>query len=344
MKKLMLILFLLLATIHISNAQAIKAEWVVCNNNGCKVLDPYYSEGVTMKWEGDCIAGKANGFGTLTKFKNGEYESTYEGEYKNGIREGKGKFTHADGTAKTGTFVDGQMVGEGLMIYEDGSKYVGNFINYTQHGLGVLYYSDGDQYIGFFVSDELYTGKIISKDGKITYIQNKKEVNEINEVKSNYRPELGIKTTEYFDKYFRRCSKENYFFYREITYQLDHKPSDTVRVYYSNGQLYAKAFAVYLDYDDEGKSFYEGDAVYYFQDGKIKQKLRVLNNKVDGIETTYYPDGQMASQESYSGGLRNGICKEWYPNGILKSIGIFEDEDILSSLYLEYDENGHLLQ
>lgn len=336
----MLILFLLLATIHISKAQAIKAEWVVCNNNGCKVLDPYYSEGVTMKWEGACVADKANGFGTLTKFKNGEYESTYEGEYKNGIREGKGKFTHADGTAKTGTFVDGQMVGEGVMIAEEGDNYVGSFINYRQHGLGKLVFSTGDQFIGFFVSDEFYTGKITLKDGKIILLQKGNEVNEIKEEKSKYRPQIGVKTTEYFDENFIRCSKKKQVYYREITYQANNKPTDTLKTYYKNGQLYSKAFAVYLDYDDEGKNFYEGDATLYFEDGKIMHNFFLLNNKVTGLDLRYYSDGQIAEQTNYIGGLRHGSSKEWHKNGKLKSIAIYEEGDFLEGLHVEYDENG----
>lgn len=42
--------------------------------------------------------GKANGNGIAIKYKNGKFESKYEGAYKNGIREGKGTFTHADGS------------------------------------------------------------------------------------------------------------------------------------------------------------------------------------------------------------------------------------------------------
>ena len=79
-------------------AQTLKDEWVVVNDKGCKVLDPYYSEGITMKWDGACINGKANGFGKLTKYNDGKLESTYEGNYNDGIREGKGKFSHKDGT------------------------------------------------------------------------------------------------------------------------------------------------------------------------------------------------------------------------------------------------------
>ena len=83
----LLSLFIITLTTY---GQTLKDEWVVCNNQGCKLLDPYYSDGVTMKWEGSCANGKANGYGKLTKYKDGEYESTYEGEFQNNFRHGHG--------------------------------------------------------------------------------------------------------------------------------------------------------------------------------------------------------------------------------------------------------------
>ena len=48
---------------------------------------------------------------------------TYEGEWKNGMREGNGTQTWADG-----------------------SKYVGEWTNNKANGKGILYHSDGDVY------------------------------------------------------------------------------------------------------------------------------------------------------------------------------------------------------
>ena len=91
-------------------AQTLKDEWVVVNQQGCKVLDPYFSDGVTMKWDGSCVNSKANGFGKMLKYKDGEYESTYEGEYNNGIR----KITLQNNTAHVSTFIVGASAGASL--------------------------------------------------------------------------------------------------------------------------------------------------------------------------------------------------------------------------------------
>lgn len=120
--------FILLFFVLLFNIQAqtytLCEKWVDCGN-ACQLLDPYYSDGVTFTWDGSVKNGKANGYGVATKYKNGQFESKYEGIYKNGIREDKGQFTHADGSIKTGHFVNGQLVGQGKMTTEDGHTYDG---------------------------------------------------------------------------------------------------------------------------------------------------------------------------------------------------------------------------
>lgn len=108
--KTTLTLILILTSFLWGQAQTYTLEdkWVDCANN-TQLLDPYYSPGVTFTWTGSSKGGKANGQGVATKYKNGEFESKYEGTYHNGIREGKGTFTHMDGSVKTGMFVNGQL-------------------------------------------------------------------------------------------------------------------------------------------------------------------------------------------------------------------------------------------
>jgi len=196
MKRTIFILALL-STLTISlNAQTLKDEWIVCNTQGCIVLDPLgermmeygnpdYSAEVTMKWEGSCIDGKANGYGILTRYKKGEYQSTFEGEFKNGIREGEGKFSHKDGSFSEGIFVSGQMTGKGSSKEISGQKYIGDFINYIKHGFGIVEFSNGSKFEGFFVSDRMYTGKYTNYDGKISYKQKYYPVEKINEKSSD---------------------------------------------------------------------------------------------------------------------------------------------------------------
>jgi S1-C subfamily serine protease/antitoxin component YwqK of YwqJK toxin-antitoxin module len=321
-------------------SQTLKDEWVVCNTQGCKLLDPYYSDGVTMKWEGSCVNGKADGFGKLTKYKDGQYESTYEGEFLNGIREGKGKFSHKSETILECNFKNGQAIGYGKYDLGNGNYYNGEIINYRQHGNGTLKMANGSKFEGFFVSDRMYTGKFTNFDGKVTYIQKYIPVEKISEKSGRYKPEIGVRVTEYFDDKWNRCQQKDASFYRLVTYESDNKPKGVVKDFYISGQLQSEFTAVYLDYEDEGKNFHEGEATWYFKNGKIEQKRYYFNNKINGKNTFYYDNGQMAQEINYSLGVYDGLYQQWYKTGKLKISAFYETGRLVENKYIEYDENG----
>jgi S1-C subfamily serine protease len=338
MKVYVLALFVIIP--FISKAQTLKDEWVVGNSQGCKLLDPYFSEGVTMKWEGDCLDGKAHGYGKLTKFTNGEYESSYEGEYKNGIREGKGTFTHKDGSVAKGTFVNGQLMGFGSKIGDDGYKYEGELVNYRKHGRGTFQFPNGAKFEGFFVSDEMYTGKYTDFKGNVTFIQEYKPVSKIIENSSNYKPRLDLRLTEYFDDNWKRCQQKDASYYRLITYETPNRPKGIIKDYYITGELQSEFYLAYIDSDDEGKNFHEGEATWYYKNGKVEQKRYYYNNTINGKNTFYYDNGQLAQEETYSYGANHGTYKQWYKTGKLKIYAIYERGKLLDNKYIEYDENG----
>jgi len=321
-------------------SQTLKDEWVVCNTQGCKLLDPYYSDGVTMKWEGSCVNGKADGFGKLTKYKDGQYESTYEGEFLNGIREGKGKFSHKSETILECNFKNGQAIGYGKYDLGNGNYYNGEIVNYRQHGNGTLKMANGSKFEGFFVSDRMYTGKFTNFDGKVTYIQKYFPVEKISEKSGRYKPEIGVRVTEYFDDKWNRCQQKDASFYRLVTYESDNKPKGVVKDFYISGQLQSEFTAVYLDYEDEGKNFHEGEATWYFKNGKIEQKRYYFNNKINGKNTFYYDNGQMAQEINYSLGVYDGLYQQWYKTGKLKISAFYETGRLVENKYIEYDENG----
>jgi hypothetical protein len=73
--------------------------------------------------EGDC----GNGFG---KMINTRTQERYEGEWKNGKREGRGVEYYADGEKKyVGNFLGGKYNGYGTYFYKNGDKYVGKYKN-----------------------------------------------------------------------------------------------------------------------------------------------------------------------------------------------------------------------
>ena len=175
-----IVLFLMLLCYESATSQiyTLCEKWVDCGN-GCKLLDPYYKDGVTFSWTGDCVNGKADGYGKAVKYVNGEYESTYEGYYKNGIREGKGKFSHKDGTIKfLFKLLDNNIVEGVLMQY----KYGNTICISTQVGcaMGCSFCASGidgkirsltaGEMVGEVLAVNKYLGGSLKEDRKITNI------------------------------------------------------------------------------------------------------------------------------------------------------------------------------
>lgn len=338
MRQILLLTFILFNSFI--NGQTLKDHWTQCNNKGCQLLDPYYSEGVTMEWSGTCIEGKADGFGILKKYYKGEWESTYEGEFKNGISEGKGKFTHKGGTILECNFINGQAIGKGRYDLGDGNSYEGEIINYRSHGFGVLKQANGAFFEGFFVSDKPYTGKWTNYDGKISYIQQMYPIKVINEKQSGYNPEIGKRVTEYFDENWNHCKQKEASYYRLVTYQAPNKPIGIIKDYFISGQLQSEFTCVYLDYNDDGKNFHEGEATWYHKNGKIEQKRYYYNNKINGPNIFYYENGQISQERHYNHGVLDGYLKSYYPNGNPSIIANYVSGNLLNQKYIEYDENG----
>ena len=117
----------------------------------------YYSNG-KIKYEGDCLDDNFEGKGTYY-YENG---NRYEGEWKKGLKHGKGILYYDHETQKKkydGYFIKGKFEGKGNYYWNDGSYYKGNFVNGLKHGYGAYYKKDGTlKYEGGFINDK-YGGK-----------------------------------------------------------------------------------------------------------------------------------------------------------------------------------------
>jgi hypothetical protein len=122
-------------------------------------------------YEGDC----GNGFG---KMINPKTDEKYEGEWRNGKRDGRGVEFYADGEKKyVGNFKNGKYDGNGSFFHKNGDKYVGKYKNGSmnddkgyfifnnnirlvarvenniKHGKAMRIYPDGRREDTFFVND-----------------------------------------------------------------------------------------------------------------------------------------------------------------------------------------------
>ena len=133
-----------------------------------------------------CTAGDCqNGQGILTfadggryegDFKNGKMEGKgkyfhadgdrYEGDWKNGQQDGKGKYFFANGNRYEGDYKNGQRDGKGKYFYANRDHYEGDFKNGQQDGKGKLFYADGDRYEGDYKNGQMEgKGKYFHADG-----------------------------------------------------------------------------------------------------------------------------------------------------------------------------------
>lgn len=344
MKTLFLTLILILAVFGRSMAEIPMPEpkWVDCGNNA-QLMDPNYIPGVTFTWSGSVKDGKANGKGVAKKFFNGKLCSTYEGTYVNGVREGIGTVTDNNGVVRSGTFVNGQFTGKGKLQNSDGAEYEGDFINYQMHGNGVYIQGNGSKFVGSFVNNLPYTGKHTSYTGDVTYLQKGQIVDRIKEKKSNYHPKLGTQVREYFDEGWNRCEPKNASYYRLVTYSAPNKPKGVVKDYYITGELQSEQYPVFIDYDDDGKTFLEGKQTFYHKNGKISGEKYYVYNKPHGHVKEYFQDGTIASESLWNMGIPNGDAISYYPNGEISVIAKYENGELHNNKYLKVTEDKSVL-
>jgi hypothetical protein len=113
-------------------------------------------------YEGEYKDGKKNGHGKMI-YENG---STYEGEWKDDKIGSNGTVIWANGNKYIGDLVNGQMSGKGTFTTAKGSKHTGNFVNGIIEGEGVYTYKAEDGSIntltGYFNAGGLINGNSIT--------------------------------------------------------------------------------------------------------------------------------------------------------------------------------------
>ena len=78
----------------------------------------------------------------------------YEGNIKDGNKEGKGIFYYKNGNKYDGEWKDNKKNGKGIMYYSNGNKYEGDWVNNDREGKGTLDLASGDKYVGEWKGDD----------------------------------------------------------------------------------------------------------------------------------------------------------------------------------------------
>lgn len=87
-----------------------KPDWITTTNQPCKVWNPEPQADESVTWSGDCKDGFATGKGVLRWTENGKPDVVFDGEYRNGKRNGRGVLTTPDGDHVEGVWVDDELL------------------------------------------------------------------------------------------------------------------------------------------------------------------------------------------------------------------------------------------
>ncbi len=145
------------------------------NNNLITPKSSLIKEGTTGCISGDC----KNGYGKYV-YNNGYYE----GNFKNGFRNGQGSYFFDIGDYYIGNFRDNKFNGKGTYYYTNGERYAGEWKDQRLHGKGELVQFDGELKLGFW-KEGTYQDKTTPPPGYETWVRNNYSETNTNTVANN---------------------------------------------------------------------------------------------------------------------------------------------------------------
>ncbi|HEX7657936.1 MAG TPA: hypothetical protein VF444_00545 [Pseudonocardiaceae bacterium] len=88
---------------------------------------------------------------------------------------------------------------------------------------------------------------------------------------------------------------------------------------------------------------YTGEAIEYGPDGHRIALTNFTDGVKDGIEKEWYPDGSPLMEGMSKHGSAVGEWRQWFPDGRLKQLNVFDDKGRHLSRKI-WDENGNLIK
>lgn len=131
--------------LELSNGESYEGYFKMDNMDG---FGKYITEPLT--YEGNWQNGLQNGKGVET-WQDG---STFKGEFKNGVKHGKGIYEWDDGAKYDGQWRNGEINGVGIFHFKTGARYDGQWKNGKRHGKGEFVNAKGQHYVGDFKEDK----------------------------------------------------------------------------------------------------------------------------------------------------------------------------------------------
>ncbi len=142
---------------------AVHASGQTIGPANCLLVDLNPIPKPSVKWDGPCKDGYAEGEGNLEWFANGAFNGYYKGPLVRGLPHGTGYSKLPGGVEYEGQFVRGKYEGRGVMLSGNGDRYEGEFKDGLRDGSGVMAYGVGGRYEGQWKAGKFHG------QGKATY-------------------------------------------------------------------------------------------------------------------------------------------------------------------------------
>jgi uncharacterized protein len=309
----------------------------------------YYFENGKVSSEGIIRNGKPDGY-WITYYPDGTLKS--EGNRNNFELDSIWTFYNESGEVSVQIEYDkGKKNGIRRIIHEN-EIIEENFVEDVKQGYSKHYYPDGKLWKEIFFEDGLESGigkEFAQSDGrviKITYFE-KGFITDIENI--NRLDKSGLKQGKWMFFYENGNVKE------EGDYRNDLKHG-YFKTYATNGVLLSTA--KYLDgvLQEDVEELAKLDIKReYYPSGQVKTVASFKDDVPQGIRREYSPEGEITAGFVFSGGIivgegitdeegiRDGLWKEYYTNGQLKSTGMY-DAGKRTDEWKFYYSNGQLEQ
>ncbi|KAL4512593.1 hypothetical protein ABPG72_020430 [Tetrahymena utriculariae] len=276
------------------------------------------------KYEGQLKNGLKNGQGTYYFCKSGKYQ----GNFINDKKEGYGIRQFNNGDTYEGEFKNDLIHGKGICSYKDGGRHEGEYVNGLREGYGKYYFQNGDIYEGNYKNG--------LKNGKGTFYYNDGNKYE-GDFLNDKREGSGIFYMKDGDRYEGQfkddlMNGQGIYFYKQCGR-------------YEGEFLYGKKHGQGIEFfknEEKFDGFYQnglrnGKGTFYYNDGG-KYEGQWINDQKEGYGIIFWKDGGKF-EGNFKSGLMNGIGNCYYSDGTKMYEGAIVD-DKREGYGIEYKTDG----
>ena len=109
-----------------------------------------------------------------------------------------------------------------------------------------------------------------------------------------------------------------------------------------NSPVNVDSTALILELDASGQPTGQGKCLVSYSQGKVYTVENLKEGRRDSVCTSYYPNGQLWSEEHYRNGIQVGEEKAYQENGYPYYIGHYDDNGNCCGTWKYYNEKGEL--